>query len=358
MASANKVFPLGTRKSKLAMVQTEQIQSALQARYPDYSFPIIGISAQGDINQTTPLHQFSSNAAKGLWTEELEALLHAGECRLVVNSLKDLPTTLPDGFKISMVTERADSRDVVVMASHCSAKSLSDLPAGSIVGTSSIRRSAQIKRSFPHLQFADVRGNVGTRLSKLDDPSKGYSCLILAAAGLARLDLLDRATQYLEGPIMYQAPGQGALGVEILSHDTEVAELLAPLDHHHTRLCTWSERAMMRFLQGGCSVPIGCGSKYEAGILTLTGIVVSVDGTFAVEATHSAAVETDTEAEAVGIEVAQRMIRDGARQVLDEIELTRKREGDEAGTSASTTTTATTEKLVSADQAGLEAMAR
>lgn len=349
MPITNTVFPLGTRKSKLALVQTEQIQGFLQDLYPNLSFPIIGISAQGDINQTTPLHQFSSNAAKGLWTEELEALLASKQCRIVVNCLKDLPTTLPDGFTICTVGKREDPRDVVVMAKHCAYTSLAELPPGSVVGTSSIRRSAQIKRSFPTLTFADVRGNVNTRLAKLDDPSLGYSCLILAAAGLIRLDLQHRATQYLSGPIMYQAPGQGALAIEILSEDAEVAYLLKPLDHYESRLCTWSERGMMRYLQGGCSVPIGCESNYDNGELTLTGTVVSVDGTRTVTVTKSGAVKSDEEATQLGVEVAKGMIERGAKEVLDEIELTRGRdlEGDQ-----------NIERKENVDQAGLEAMAR
>lgn len=349
MAPTSGTFPLGTRKSKLAMVQTEELQGILQARYPALSFPIIGISAQGDLNQTTPLHQFSSSAAKGLWTEELEVLLAERKCRIVVNCLKDLPTTLPPGFKIAIVGKREDPRDVVVMAAHSSAKSLAELAPGSVVGTSSIRRSAQIRRAFPDLRFADVRGNVGTRLAKLDDPERGYACLVLAAAGLKRLDLLHRATQFLEGPVMYQAPGQGALAMEILEGDTEVESLLRPLDHFDTRICTWAERGMMRYLQGGCSVPIGCQSKYEGGMLTLTGTVVSVDGAVAVEATSSAPVSTDDEATRLGEDVAEKMVQGGAKRVLDEIEATRNRAVD---------ADITVRDRENVDQAGLEAMAR
>ena len=316
-------FPLGTRKSKLAMVQTEQIQGFLQKRYPHMSFPIKGISAMGDINQTTPLHQFTSNVAKGLWTQELEVLLAAREYRFVVNCLKDLPTTLPDGFKIAMVGEREDPRDVVVMSQNCQAKSLAELPEGAVVGTSSIRRSAQIKRAYPHLKFADVRGNVGTRLSKLDNPDLGYSCLILAAAGLVRLDLTSRITQYLSGPLMYQAPGQGALAIEILEGDTEAEALLKPLDHYETRLCTSAERSMMRYLQGGCSVPIGCETNLSKGVLTMTGIVVSVDGKVAVEATCAESVDNELQATQLGEEVARKMLAGGAQAVLDAIEVTR-----------------------------------
>lgn len=347
MASKNTVFPLGTRKSKLAMTQTEEIRGFLQKLHPHLSFPIISISSQGDLNQTTPLHQFSSNVAKGLWTEELEVLLSTRQCRLVVNSLKDLPTTLPEGFCISAVGQRADPRDVVVMAAHCPHASLAELPAGSVVGTSSIRRSAQIKRAYPGLEFADVRGNIGTRLAKLDDPDRKYSCLILAAAGLERLGLLDRANQYLEGPVMYQAPGQGALAIEILTEDTEVAELLKSIDHYETRLCTWAERGMMRYLQGGCSVPIGCESKYENGTLTLTGAVISVDGQTAIYATSTSTPKNDNDASLLGEKVAQMMIDQGAKQVLADIALTRglDLEGD-------------VDKKTSVDQAGLETLAR
>ncbi|CCG82385.1 Porphobilinogen deaminase [Taphrina deformans PYCC 5710] len=349
MAPTSSSFPIGTRKSKLAMIQAEQFQGLLQTLHPNLTFPIIGISAQGDINQTTPLHQFSSNAAKGLWTEELEVLLAEKKCRMVVNCLKDLPTTLPDGFKIAIVGEREDPRDAVVMATHCHAKTLAELPPGSVVGTSSIRRSAQIKRAFPELQFADMRGNVGTRLSKLDDPSLGYACLILAAAGLSRLDLLDRVTQYLEGPVMYQSPGQGALAIEVLEGDDETETLLRPLDHFESRMCTWAERGMMRYLQGGCSVPIGCETKYEDGLLTLTGIVVSVDGQTAVDATISAPVKTDAEATQLGEQVAQKMVDGGAKAVLDEIERTRNRQTDAALNGP---------ERDNVDQAGLETMAR
>lgn len=308
------------------MVQTEFFQDLLQKRYPHMTFPITGISAMGDINQTTPLHQFSSNVAKGLWTQELEVLLAARECRFVVNCLKDLPTTLPEGFKIAMVSEREDPRDVVVMAQHCSAKSLADLPAGAVVGTSSIRRSAQIKRAYPHLKFADVRGNVGTRLSKLDNPELGYSCLILAAAGLIRLELQERISQVLEGPLMFQAPGQGALAIEILEGDTEAEALLKPLDHFETRICTWCERGMMRYLQGGCSVPIGCESTYADGVLSMTGIVVSVDGKVAVEASCSEKVVDEHEATLLGEQVARKMLEGGAQAVLDAIQTTRDKE--------------------------------
>jgi hydroxymethylbilane synthase len=312
------------------MVQAEQVQRDLQQLYPDHAFPIVAMSAMGDVIQTKPLHQFSSQMAKGLWTQELEELLAQKECRLVVNCLKDLPTTLPDGFKITSVGKTEDPRDVVVMASHCPYKRLANLPAGSVVGTSSIRRSAQIKRACPFLAFKDVRGNVGTRLNKLDNPELGYSCLILAAAGLARLDMLDRVTEYLEAPTMFHSPGQGTLALEICEDDAELEELLKPLNHHESMMCTWAERAMMRHLQGGCSVPIGCETSLKENKLSITAVVVSVDGKKAVQESCEASVQTYSDAERLGVEVAEKMVRNGAKVILDEIELTRHRDLDTA----------------------------
>ncbi|ORY87839.1 porphobilinogen deaminase, dipyromethane cofactor binding domain-domain-containing protein [Protomyces lactucae-debilis] len=325
-----QTYPIGTRKSKLAMVQAEQVQRDLQQLYPEHTFPIVAMSAMGDVIQTKPLHQFSSQMAKGLWTQELEDLLARKECRLVVNCLKDLPTTLPDGFKITSVGKTEDPRDVVVMAKHCPYKKLSDLPEGSVVGTSSIRRSAQIKRACPYLAFKDVRGNVGTRLDKLDNPELGYSCLILAAAGLARLGLLERVTEYLEAPTMFHSPGQGTLALEICEDDLELADLLKPLNHHESMICTWAERSMMRYLQGGCSVPIGCETAFTDGKLSITAVVVSVDGKTAVQESCEAMVETYSEAERLGEEVAEKMVVNGAKVILDEIELTRHRDLDTA----------------------------
>lgn len=328
-----KVFPLGTRKSKLAMVQTEQFQAALQSLYPEHDFPIVPISAMGDNIQSKPLHHFTAQQAKGLWTVELEQLLAERKCRISVHCLKDLPTELPRGFKVAVVGEREDPRDVVVMASHCVDQyaSLAQLPAGSVVGTSSIRRAAQIRRSFPALAFADVRGNVGTRLAKLDDRANGYSCLILAAAGLIRLGLQHRITAFLEPPVMHHAPGQGVLAIEIVEGDDEVEELLQPLDDKPARMATWAERGMMRRLEGGCSVPIGAATHYDPQTrqLTCTGTVTSLDGTTHVETTLSAQVQTDKEAWQLGERVADKLVADGAKDVLRDIERTRQR-GDEA----------------------------
>ncbi|BFZ53330.1 porphobilinogen deaminase [Savitreella phatthalungensis] len=321
--STRKTFPIGTRKSKLAMIQTKSIQASLQKLYPDYDFPIVPISAMGDNIQTKPLHAFSPQVAKGLWAVELEQLLMDKTCRISVHCLKDLPTQLPDGFKISVVGEREDPRDVIVMAAHCSDqyKSLSDLPANSVVATSSMRRSAQISRSFPHLKFADVRGNVGTRLAKLDDPANGFSCLVLAAAGLIRLGLQERITEFVGEPVMHHAPGQGVLAIEICEEDDEVDKLLQPLDNLEARLCSWSERGMMRRLEGGCSVPVGSATTYDArtGVVSCTGTVTSLNGTKHAVATKERKCETDTEAWQLGVDVADELATHGAKDILQEI---------------------------------------
>lgn len=256
-------FRIGTRKSQLARIQTELIATALQYLYPDHTFPVQPMSTAGDLNKVTPLYQFD---AKALWTRELEVALLEGEIDMIVHSLKDMPTTLPEGCALGAITEREDPRDAVVMKAGLNYKGLEELPEGSVVGTSSVRRIAQLRRAYPHLHYADVRGNVDTRLKKLDhstDPN--YSAIILAEAGLARMELNHRSTCLLSSPILLHAVGQGSLGIEIRAGDEKTRELLRPLNHRESRLRCLAERSLMRALEGGCSVPIGVETALETG---------------------------------------------------------------------------------------------
>jgi hydroxymethylbilane synthase len=217
-----------------------------------------------------------------------------------------------------------DPRDALVMKAGSPYTSLSELPAGSIVGTSSVRRIAQVARKYPHLQFADVRGNVGTRLSKLDDPSSTYACLILAAAGLVRLDLGDRITEYLSSPTLLHAVGQGALGVEICEGDEEIQAFLAPLAHRETTLHCLAERSLMRTLEGGCSVPIGVETETcKGGILAMKAIVANVDGSAAVQMAVEMEVESEEDADEFGRTVAYRLTEMGAGRILNKIQLSK-----------------------------------
>lgn len=310
----------------------------------------------GDRDKTTALHAFN---AKSLWTSELEALLEASELDLIVHSLKDMPTQLPNGLVLGAVFAREDPRDALVLkagllpANTGSRQSLGaeeilkSLPAGSVIGTSSLRRSAQLKRKFDHLVFLDVRGNVPTRLRKLDGGERvdgfrdtdderreeereerpAYAALILAAAGLIRLGLGDRITAYLsskDGGVLH-AVGQGALGVEIREGDEKILGLLGGLGDWRTERACLAERSVMRTLEGGCSVPIGVETEWEDGdTLIMKAVVVSLDGSEAVEAEEKMIVKTKEDAEEFGMVVAKTLVHKGAGKILEAITLNRK----------------------------------
>jgi hydroxymethylbilane synthase len=316
-----KSFVIGSRQSLLALKQTEVVLEELQKIYPEYKFTIESIQTLGDKIQSIPLHDIG---AKSLWTKDLETLLLAKHCDLIVHSLKDMPTALSDDCTIGAILSRHDPRDAMVLKKDSVYKSLDDLDKGSIVGTSSVRRSAQLKRAYPHLRFADVRGNIGTRLSKLDAPDSKYACLVLAVAGLQRLKMEDRISQYLGSPQVLYAVGQGALGVEIRSKDTVVMEMLKPLNHRPTQLACLAERMLLRCLEGGCSVPIGVESEFSGSLLKLSGVVVSVDGECIAKARDELIVENEAMAEKLGRQVAQLLLDDGADVILDKINGQRK----------------------------------
>jgi hydroxymethylbilane synthase len=329
-------FRIGTRKSKLARIQTEMIATALQYLYPDHTFPVQPMSTMGDLNKVTPLYQFD---AKALWTRELEVALLEGEIDIIVHSLKDMPTTLPDGCALGAITEREDPRDAVVMKAGLQFKSLGELPEGSVVGTSSVRRIAQLRRAYPHLLFADVRGNVDTRLYKLDFSTEpNYSAIILAEAGLARMELNHRSTCLLSSPTLLHAVGQGSLGIEIRSGDSKTMELLKPLNHRESRLRCLAERALMRRLEGGCSVPIGVETVIETAgkTLGLKAVVVTVDGENAISGDGEVDLEgkeEDVAAEELGTRVAEGLLERGAQKLLDAIRF-EKEDHLEKGTDA------------------------
>ncbi|VVT57279.1 uncharacterized protein SAPINGB_P005635 [Magnusiomyces paraingens] len=322
--SSENIITVGGRKSILAVVQSKCIASELHTACPLHSFPVVALSTLGDLVQGKPLYSFGG---KSLWTKELETLMlgqyeNLPKIDIIVHSLKDMPTALPEGCILGAITEREDPRDAVVMKASSPYVHLRDLPHGSVVGTSSIRRSAQLKKNFPHLVFESVRGNVQTRLRKLDDPSSKFSCIILAVAGLNRLGLGHRITSCLDAPDMYYAVGQGALGIEIRSSDEKVKELLEKISHKETYLKCLAERSLLRTLEGGCSVPIGVKTSFiSPGNLEFTGIVVSVDGTEYVNETVTGKVTTDKEANELGELLAKRLIENGAKKILDQIHL-------------------------------------
>ncbi len=283
------------------------------------------MSTMGDENQATPLHDFG---AKALWTHELEAGLLEGRLDLIVHSLKDMPTQLPPKCIIGCIMNRADPRDALVMKAGSPYRSLADLPAGSVVGTSSVRRSAQIIRKYPHLKFKDIRGNVGTRLNKLDAEDSEYACTILAAAGLQRMDLGHRITQFLDsktpGGGLLHAVGQGALGIEIREGDQRMIELLQKLVDNDATLACLAERSLMRTLEGGCSVPIGVETEWiEKGKLLMKAMVVSLDGRDSVETQRLEEVVSENDADEFGRTVARDLVEKGASKILEVINLNR-----------------------------------
>ncbi|ACB53726.1 porphobilinogen deaminase [Crocosphaera subtropica ATCC 51142] len=311
MVVSTRTIRIGSRKSQLALVQTYWIQEELQKHYPDRQFDVETMSTQGDKILDVALAKIGD---KGLFTKELETAMLQNQVDFAVHSLKDLPTNLPEGLMLGCVTERVNPADALVVNETHQDKQLDTLPEGSVIGTSSLRRLAQLRHHYPHLTFKDVRGNVNTRLSKLD--AGEYDAIILAVAGLQRLDMSDRIHQVIPDDISLHAVGQGALGIECRSGDPEILDLLKVLEHTETRDRCYAERAFLRQLEGGCQVPIGVNTKIENNILTLTGMVASLDGKTLIKDTIQGEA---AQAEKLGEELALRLRDEGATEILAEI---------------------------------------
>ncbi|KAG5353857.1 Porphobilinogen deaminase [Termitomyces sp. T112] len=341
--SSSRNFVLASRASQLAQIQTNIVLASLQDLHPpsDGSFDRQGptfstsfMSTSGDKNQSQALYLIGG---KALWTKELEIALKERGVDMVIHSLKDVPTTLPEGCSIGAILKREDPVDSLVVKSGKPWKSLEELPEGSVVGTSSVRRVAQLKRNFPSLKFLDARGNLNTRLAKLDAPDGPYAALILAKAGLVRLGMGDRITTDLQPPTLYHAVSQGALAVEIRNDDAEALALCRKLTHWETEWMCLAERACLRVLEGGCSVPIGVSSKLDVevgdkktGTLTLTGCVTALAGDLHVEHTIRARVASAEEAEEAGSTLARMLSSMGAKKILDDINLDREQRVEKA----------------------------
>ncbi|RDW72687.1 porphobilinogen deaminase [Aspergillus mulundensis] len=314
-------FRIGTRRSNLAVVQAEGIRDSLQRLAPDRTYELEALRTLGDKDQSTALYNFG---AKSLWTAELEEKLTSGEVDVVVHCLKDMPTRLPDSCDLAAIPPRDDPRDALIVKAGLPYTSLQTLPEAAVVGTSSVRRSAQLRRLYPHLRFANLRGNVETRLAKVDDPESEYTCMVMSAAGLERIGLAHRITQYMgskDGGILH-AVGQGALGLEIRKGDIETLQFLNQLGDLKSTLACLAERALMRTLEGGCSVPIGVETEWideSLGRLRMTAIVVSLDGAQSVQDSIDGLVQTEQEAAALGEELAAKLVKAGADNILNAI---------------------------------------
>ncbi|KAI7889721.1 porphobilinogen deaminase [Mucor mucedo] len=324
-SAGKKTYVIGSRKSQLALVQTYIVRDTLQAIYPQFEFKIETMSTTGDIILNQALSKIGE---KALFTKELETALENKTVDFVVHSLKDLPTVLPEGMLLGAIMKREDPNDALVLSEKNRGLTLATLPKGAVIGTSSLRRVAQLKRNYPHLTFIDVRGNLNTRLAKLDIEDSSYDGIVLAVAGLVRIDQGHRISQVLTASDSLHAVSQGALGVECRQNDEEVKELLESLNHDDTRITCLSERALMRRLEGGCSVPIGVNTKLdkEANTLWMHGLVSSLDGQNVVEYKDKISLkDADTRekreklAEKLGSDVANDLCEKGADKILAEL---------------------------------------
>jgi hydroxymethylbilane synthase len=296
---------IASRESALAMWQAHHIQARLQALYPETTVEILGMTTTGDQILDSPLARIGG---KGLFVKELEIALEEGRADLAVHSMKDVPMNLPQGFMLAATGEREDPRDAFVSNHY---KSLQELPHGSVVGTSSLRRQSQLMARFPHLKIESLRGNLQTRLRKLDEGQ--YAAIILAAAGLKRLGLESRIAGLIDPKDSIPAVGQGALGIEICAGRDDLLTALAPLNHAETEACVQAERAMSRALAGSCTVPLGAYATISNGQLAISGFVASVDGTAMVRAEVFGKPE---QAETIGWQLAAALVAQGADKIL------------------------------------------
>lgn len=297
---------IGTRGSKLALWQANFIADCLRTQYKGLAVELKHITTKGDKILDVPLAKIGG---KGLFTKELEEAMLSGEIDIAVHSLKDMPTLLPEGLILAAVTERADPGDALVSRNY---GSFDALPQGARLGTSSLRRRAQMLACRPDLQVFDLRGNVDTRLRKLDEGT--FDAVILAAAGLKRLGFSDRIRQILPTDICLPAVGQGALAIEAREKDAAVLEILAFLDHADTRAATAAERAFLRTVEGGCQVPVGVYAVVEANEVHLEALIADLEGKKVLRSRLSGAMDA---AETLGESLALRLLEQGGREILE-----------------------------------------
>jgi len=299
---------IATRQSPLALWQANYVKDRLTELYPNLTIELITMVTKGDVILDTPLAKIGG---KGLFVKELETALLNGSADIAVHSMKDVPMQFPAGLGLSVICKREDPRDAFVSNKF---STLDELPQGAIVGTSSLRRQCQLKKLRPDLQIQSLRGNVGTRLSKLDNGD--YDAIILASAGLIRLGLSERIASFIETDVSLPAAGQGAVGIECRVHDERVQQLLAPLADAETTACVLAERAMNNRLQGGCQVPIGGFAVLHGDELHLRALVGALDGSQIIRAEGKSAVEN---AEVLGIQIAEQLLAQGADQILAQV---------------------------------------
>ena len=304
-----KQIRIGTRGSALALWQAEWVKAELEKNYPDMHVPLVTIKTTGDMIVDVPLAKVGG---KGLFVKEIEEALLSGVIDIAVHSMKDVPTLFPEGLHLGAITMREDPRDVLIARMNIAFK---DLPKGARIGTSSLRRQAQLMHARSDLVIHQLRGNVDTRIRKLREGQ--FDAIVLAAAGVKRLGLAERITEYLSPEISLPAIGQGSLGIECRADDRELNSLIAFFDDQNSRTCVMGERALLRRLEGGCQVPIACyGEIKDGGLLYLTGLVASVDGKRIIK---DCIIGYPDEAEILGVTLAEQLLSHGADDILREV---------------------------------------
>ncbi|MBA6263361.1 MAG: hydroxymethylbilane synthase [Colwellia sp.] len=300
---------IATRKSALALWQAEYVKTQLEHFHPGITVELVPMTTKGDIILDTPLAKVGG---KGLFVKELEVAILEGRADIAVHSMKDVPVEFPEGLGLEVICPREDPRDAFVSNTI---KSLAELPQGAVVGTSSLRRQCQIKALRPDLDIRDLRGNVNTRLKKLDNGE--YDAIILAAAGLIRLEMPERIQEFIAPEVMLPANGQGAVGIECRTNDSTLKALLAPLGCETTRIRVLAERAMNRALEGGCQVPIGSYAIIkENGEIYLRGLVGATDGSEILTSEISGSIDN---AEQIGNILADQLLEKGADKILRQV---------------------------------------
>lgn len=299
---------VGTRESALAMWQTNWVVAELQKQHPGRTFKIIKMKTQGDKILDVALAKIGD---KGLFTKELEVGMLKGEIDFAVHSMKDLPTKLPQGLMIGAICKREHPGDVLVSPSGTK---LDQLPNGAVLGTSSLRRCAQLLRYRPDLRLEALRGNLNTRMQKL--ATQRLDGIVLAAAGMIRMGWVESITQYIPYDICLPAVGQGSIGIEIREGDQEIISLVKTIEHRESHYAITAERALLRKLEGGCQVPIGALAQVDGEVLTLEATIVSLDGTKSVRMKHSGPVE---KADEIGLKLAEHLLAAGGHEILEQV---------------------------------------
>lgn len=303
-----KTLRIATRKSPLAMWQAEFVKAELEKAHPGLQIELLPMSTKGDKILDVPLAKIGG---KGLFTKELEDRMMAGEADIAVHSMKDVPMELPEGFALGAILERHAPTDAFVSNKYAS---FDDLPQGAILGTSSLRRKAQLMALRPDLDVRDLRGNVGTRLGKLD--AGEYDAIVLATSGLQRLELDERIRHELAPEVCLPAVTQGTLGIEYFSEDEETLAIIKVLNHHETEIRTTAERAMNHRLEGGCQVPIGVFAELDGEQIKIRGLVGSLDGSTILNASIEGKRD---DAHALGVALAEKLLDQGAKDILDAV---------------------------------------